>query len=254
MTQWPETLWPASQSRNRLLRPKRLAGSAAAAGQGSGGRGRVMAAMRAWVAAGQLGPHRDTAIGVTPAPDARERTTTCQTTGNPARSPRRRPATGVLLGTEELAADLGGWAGSLGRRILEVDEDTEAYGRGHLPGAVAVHWRDDLQDPAAPRLHRPPSVRRPDGPPRHHQPHPGAGVWRQQQLVRRLRLLVLALLRPPGRAAAGRRPQGLGAGRPPPHHPDPPDRTHPRLPARRAGDRAPGPARPGPGRRREPQR
>jgi thiosulfate/3-mercaptopyruvate sulfurtransferase len=28
-----------------------------------------------------------------------------------------------------------------------VDEDTEAYGRGHLPGALAVHWRRDLQDP-----------------------------------------------------------------------------------------------------------
>jgi thiosulfate/3-mercaptopyruvate sulfurtransferase len=31
-------------------------------------------------------------------------------------------------------------------RIVEVDEDTEAYGRGHLPGAVAVNWTTDLQD------------------------------------------------------------------------------------------------------------
>ena len=53
----------------------------------------------------------------------------------------------VLLGTAELAADLGAWAGSPDRRILEVDEDTDAYARGHLPGALAVHWRDDLQDP-----------------------------------------------------------------------------------------------------------
>jgi thiosulfate/3-mercaptopyruvate sulfurtransferase len=54
----------------------------------------------------------------------------------------------VLLTTEELAADLGAWTtGSPGRRILEVDEDTEAYGRGHLRGALAVHWRHDLQDP-----------------------------------------------------------------------------------------------------------
>jgi thiosulfate/3-mercaptopyruvate sulfurtransferase len=54
----------------------------------------------------------------------------------------------VLLGTEELAADLGtGTTRSPGRRILEVDEDTEAYGRGHLRGALAVHWRHDLQDP-----------------------------------------------------------------------------------------------------------
>jgi thiosulfate/3-mercaptopyruvate sulfurtransferase len=55
----------------------------------------------------------------------------------------------VLLSTEELAADLGG-AGTTrypGRRILEVDEDTEAYGRGHIRGALAVHWQRDLQDP-----------------------------------------------------------------------------------------------------------
>ena len=34
-------------------------------------------------------------------------------------------------------------------RIVEVDEDTEAYGRGHLPGAVAVNWTTDLQDRCA---------------------------------------------------------------------------------------------------------
>ena len=52
-------------------------------------------------------------------------------------------ATEVLLSTEEVAARLG----DLSLRILEVDEDTEAYGRGHLPGALAVHWKRDLQDP-----------------------------------------------------------------------------------------------------------
>jgi thiosulfate/3-mercaptopyruvate sulfurtransferase len=31
--------------------------------------------------------------------------------------------------------------------IVEVDEDTEAYSRGHVPGAVAYNWRTDLQDP-----------------------------------------------------------------------------------------------------------
>jgi len=51
--------------------------------------------------------------------------------------------TGALLGTEEVAARLQ----HNGRRILEVDEDTEAYGRGHVPGALAVHWQHDLQDP-----------------------------------------------------------------------------------------------------------
>jgi thiosulfate/3-mercaptopyruvate sulfurtransferase len=31
--------------------------------------------------------------------------------------------------------------------VIEVDEDTEAYSRGHIPGAIAFNWRTDLQDP-----------------------------------------------------------------------------------------------------------
>ena len=31
--------------------------------------------------------------------------------------------------------------------LVEVDEDTSAYARGHIAGAVRVDWRDDLQDP-----------------------------------------------------------------------------------------------------------
>jgi thiosulfate/3-mercaptopyruvate sulfurtransferase len=31
--------------------------------------------------------------------------------------------------------------------LVEVDEDTSAYARGHIIGAVRVDWRDDLQDP-----------------------------------------------------------------------------------------------------------
>jgi thiosulfate/3-mercaptopyruvate sulfurtransferase len=31
--------------------------------------------------------------------------------------------------------------------IVEVDEDTEAYDRGHIPGAIGLNWRTDLQDP-----------------------------------------------------------------------------------------------------------
>jgi thiosulfate/3-mercaptopyruvate sulfurtransferase len=34
-----------------------------------------------------------------------------------------------------------------GIRIVEVDEDTEAYHRNHIPDAVAVNWTTDLQDP-----------------------------------------------------------------------------------------------------------
>jgi thiosulfate/3-mercaptopyruvate sulfurtransferase len=49
----------------------------------------------------------------------------------------------VLVETEWVEANLG--RSSL--RLLEVDEDTEAYGKGHIPGALGIHWKDDLQDP-----------------------------------------------------------------------------------------------------------
>ncbi len=35
----------------------------------------------------------------------------------------------------------------LGFVFVEVDEDTTAYDKGHLPGAVRLDWRTDLQDP-----------------------------------------------------------------------------------------------------------
>ncbi|MGH2920711.1 MAG: sulfurtransferase [Gaiellaceae bacterium] len=31
--------------------------------------------------------------------------------------------------------------------VAEVDETPELYDEGHIPGAVKLHWRDDLQDP-----------------------------------------------------------------------------------------------------------
>src|SRR3954471_8342316 len=31
--------------------------------------------------------------------------------------------------------------------IAEVDEHPSVYDEGHIPGAVKLHWRDDLQDP-----------------------------------------------------------------------------------------------------------
>ena len=49
----------------------------------------------------------------------------------------------VLVDTDFVAANLGNKA----IRLLEVDEDTDAYGRGHIPGAIGVHWKTDLQDP-----------------------------------------------------------------------------------------------------------
>jgi thiosulfate/3-mercaptopyruvate sulfurtransferase len=49
----------------------------------------------------------------------------------------------LLVSTDWLAAHLD----DPGIRVVEVDEDTDAYARGHIPGAVAVNWNTDLQDP-----------------------------------------------------------------------------------------------------------
>ena len=47
---------------------------------------------------------------------------------------------GSLVTTDWVAANADGPA----HRLVEVDEDTEAYRQGHIPGAIAWHWRDDL--------------------------------------------------------------------------------------------------------------
>ncbi len=49
----------------------------------------------------------------------------------------------VLITTDWLAEHLA----DPDVRVVEVDEDTDAYYRGHIPGAVAVNWNTDLQDP-----------------------------------------------------------------------------------------------------------
>ena len=49
----------------------------------------------------------------------------------------------VLVTTEWLAEHLGDDSVA----IAEVDENPDVYDEGHIPGAVKLHWRDDLQDP-----------------------------------------------------------------------------------------------------------
>jgi thiosulfate/3-mercaptopyruvate sulfurtransferase len=49
----------------------------------------------------------------------------------------------VLVETEWLAEHLG----DDGLVVAEVDENPDLYDEGHVPGAVKLHWRDDLQDP-----------------------------------------------------------------------------------------------------------
>ena len=48
----------------------------------------------------------------------------------------------VLVTTDWLADRLG----DSGVVVAEVDENTDLYEEGHIPGAVKLHWQDDLQD------------------------------------------------------------------------------------------------------------
>jgi thiosulfate/3-mercaptopyruvate sulfurtransferase len=49
----------------------------------------------------------------------------------------------VLVTTDWLAEHLGDESVV----VAEVDENPDLYEEGHIPGAVKLHWRDDLQDP-----------------------------------------------------------------------------------------------------------
>ena len=49
----------------------------------------------------------------------------------------------VLVSTEWVAEH----ANDAGVVVAEVDEDPGLYGEGHVPGAVSLHWKDELQQP-----------------------------------------------------------------------------------------------------------
>jgi thiosulfate/3-mercaptopyruvate sulfurtransferase len=49
-----------------------------------------------------------------------------------------------VLVTTEWVADHRGDANVV---VAEVDENPDLYDEGHIPGAVRLHWQDDLQDP-----------------------------------------------------------------------------------------------------------
>ena len=48
----------------------------------------------------------------------------------------------ALVSTEWLASHLN----DPGQRIVESNEDVLLYDTGHIPGAVHIDWREDLQD------------------------------------------------------------------------------------------------------------
>jgi thiosulfate/3-mercaptopyruvate sulfurtransferase len=52
-------------------------------------------------------------------------------------------ANAVLVTTDWLAEHLG----DADLVVAEVDENPDLYEEGHIPGAVKLHWREDLQDP-----------------------------------------------------------------------------------------------------------
>jgi thiosulfate/3-mercaptopyruvate sulfurtransferase len=49
----------------------------------------------------------------------------------------------VLVSTDWVAEHLD----DPGVVVAEVDENTDLYDEGHIPGAVKLHWKEDLQDP-----------------------------------------------------------------------------------------------------------
>ncbi len=49
----------------------------------------------------------------------------------------------VLVDADYVEAHIG----APGTVIVEVDEDTSAYDKGHIPSAVKIDWKKDLQDP-----------------------------------------------------------------------------------------------------------
>ena len=98
--------------------------------------------------------------------------------------------------------------------LVEVDEDTTAYDGGHIAGAVKLDWKKDLQDPIRRDFVNQEQFEALLSRTRHRQRRHRGALRRQQQLVRRLRVLVLQTVRPRRRAAPRRRPQEVGTRRP----------------------------------------
>jgi thiosulfate/3-mercaptopyruvate sulfurtransferase len=57
--------------------------------------------------------------------------------------PEGQYAKPVLVATDWLAEHLN----DPSVVVAEVDENPDLYDEGHIPGAIKLHWRDDLQDP-----------------------------------------------------------------------------------------------------------
>ena len=98
-------------------------------------------------------------------------------------------------------------------RIVEVDENPALYAEAHIPGAIGFDWKADLQDPIRRRFLGPAQFAELMGARNLERAHRRA-LWRPQQLVRRLYVLVLPLLRARGREAHERSTGELDRRRP----------------------------------------
>ena len=117
--------------------------------------------------------------------------------------------------------------------LVEVDEDTTAYDKGHIRGAIKLDWTTDLQDQVRRDFVNKAQFEALLSVARHRQRRHRRALRRQQQLVRGLRVLVLQALRPRRRQAARRRPQEVGA-----RHPRADRRAAARAPRRRTPRRS----------------
>ena len=102
--------------------------------------------------------------------------------------------------------------GDPGVVIVEVDEDTSAYDKGHIPARDQDRLEEGPAGPGPPRLRGQDGLRGAAVRAGHLERRHGPALRRQQQLVRRLRLLVLPAVRARQGPAARRRPQEVGAG------------------------------------------
>ena len=89
--------------------------------------------------------------------------------------------------------------GKAGVVLAEVDVDTSAYDSGHIEGSLGWNWQTDLQNTVTRDLLTSDEVAEPSRQLRHFERHDDRPLRRQQQLVRRLGVLVPADVRPSGR-------------------------------------------------------
>src|SRR5262252_5865777 len=104
-------------------------------------RGRLRSAGRRALSRGQAGtasdPQSRRALPLRPALSPLHKPFGNQTTRSTA-----MPRSAVLVDADWVQAHLG----DPGLVLVEVDEDTTAYHRGHIKGAVKLDWKNDLQD------------------------------------------------------------------------------------------------------------